>query len=289
MLNWGSVIGNTVFGPPREDAFGILMYHRIADQPAGYAPLTWNVSPRRFERQIRGLLRRGFDCWPLRKVLEFHNLGRMIPRNVFVITFDDGYANFLRHALPVLLRYRITATMFLPTAYLDSTEPFPFDDWSDAGREDVPRETWQALTTDQCRSLLDSGAVELGAHTHSHQDFRGRPDFFEEDLRQNVAELQRFGIEQPTFAFPFGSPQLGYVTEELVERARAAGVITSLTTESKLVHPHEDPFHWGRYTADGDDTPATLAARLNGWNNVLRECASGMKSLASRARGRWRK
>src|SRR5262245_43570119 len=52
------------FGPRQKDAFGILMYHRITDSVPGFSPPTWNVPPAIFERQLRGLLRRGWR--PLR-------------------------------------------------------------------------------------------------------------------------------------------------------------------------------------------------------------------------------
>ncbi len=266
------------------------MYHRIADRVPGHPPPTWNVTPARFAWQLRGLLSRGFDAWPLKKVVDYHRCGRMIPRNVFVITFDDGYANFLHQVLPVLQRYRLPATLFLATAHLDSQEPFPFDDWTSARHADVPRESWEPLSTKQCHLLLESGLVELGAHTHTHQDFRGRPEAFRADLIQCVAELRnRFNIESPTFAFPFGSPKLGFASEGLVANTYPAGVTCALTTESKVVLPTDDPFHWGRFTAANGDTPATLAARLNGWNNLLRQCAGNVSALVRRARGRWGK
>jgi peptidoglycan/xylan/chitin deacetylase (PgdA/CDA1 family) len=290
LLNWGSVLVNGVCARPRDDAFGILMYHRFANQPAGHAPLTWNVSPARFEWQIRGLLRRGFEAWPLRKVLEYRAQERRVPRNVFVVTCDDGYANFLYEAFPILRKYQVPCTLFLTTGSLDSKVPFHFDDWSAAGRDDVPRETWLPITTAQCREILASGLVEIGAHTHTHQDFRRRPDDFEADLRENVRELHdRFGITSPTFAFPFGCTKGGFAAEELVERARAAGVVSSLTTERALVRPQQNPFHWGRFAADGSDTPAMLAARLNGWNNFLRDWGYGLHGLVRSTCGRWSK
>ena len=48
----------------------ILMYHRVVDEVPGQPKPTWNVTPRRFREQLAGLLKRGFQAWPLRKVLE---------------------------------------------------------------------------------------------------------------------------------------------------------------------------------------------------------------------------
>ena len=260
-----------LFGPHVAGAFGILMYHRIAWQTPGIPCPTWNVTPEKFRAQMTGLLKRGYRAWPLRKVIDVHQSGEPIPRRTFVVTFDDGYANNFHHARPILKELGIPATIFLATAYLDSVDPFPCDDWSAAGSPDVPAESWQPLSTDQCREILDEGLMELGAHTHTHADFRNRPEALRDDLTVCLDLLRdRFGIETPTFAFPYGTKHLGFSGPLLSDAARDSGVRCSLTTESETVSPAADPFDWGRFTAEQSDTPSTLAAKLDGWYTLAR-------------------
>ncbi len=45
----------------------------------------------------------------------------------FLLTFDDGYANNLRLALPILESYRVPALFFISTHAMQSQEPFWFD------------------------------------------------------------------------------------------------------------------------------------------------------------------
>lgn len=252
--------------------FGILMYHRVADPIPGVAAPTWNVSPARLRRQLRGLRRRGFTPRHLSDVLTMHEAGASIPPRTFVVTFDDGYANNLLAAAPILRELGVPATVFLATAYLDSSEPFPSDDWSAAGSHDVPAEAWRPLTTDECREMALDGLIELGAHTHTHADFRDRPDALYDDLLICREELRsRFGINNPTFAFPYGTRSLGFSGPLLAEAVRRAGLRCSLTTESELVLPATSPFDWGRFTAEETDTAATLAAKLDGWYERLRK------------------
>jgi len=266
-----AAVVNDLLGPREKQAFGILMYHRVANPPPGQPPPTWNVPPRLLERQLAGLLSRGWVAWPLRQVLDCVHRDLPIPRKTFVVTFDDGYANNFLHAYEILTRLRVPATVFLATAYLDSPRAFPSDDWSGAGKAGVPGDTWRPLTTDECRRLIANGLVELGAHTHTHGDFRGRPDAFLADLAENLAVLrERFGIERPPFAFPYGTKSAGFVSRELVSAARQAGVTCSLTTEGRLVRRGDSPFDWGRFAAEEHDTARTLAARLGGWHEVLR-------------------
>jgi len=266
----GSVL-NTCLGPREKLAFGILMYHRICEEPTDHPRPTWNVNPERFEQQLTGLLARGWQAWPLRQVLSCVERDLPIPRKTFVVTFDDGYANNLIHAAPVLAKLHVPATLFLATAYLDSKQPFPSDDWPVAGQPGVPSETWRPLTTEECRRFTANGLVELGAHTHTHADFRGRPIELTADLTECCNVLrERFGINQPTFALPYGTKSEGFSGPALAAAAEQAGVRCSLTTEPHLVRPGDDAFDWGRFAAEEHDTATTLAAKLGGWHTLVR-------------------
>ncbi len=260
------------------DAFGILMYHRVTDAVRGYPFPTLNVTPERFRRQLSGLLNRGHQAWPLRRALAAHAAGEVIPRNVFVVTFDDGYANNFTQAFPILQELGIPATIFIATAYLDTNERFPFEDWAPAGSDAVPADSWRPLTTDECHAMIDSGIIELGAHTHTHTAYRHQPEPFREDLLTSMQILrERFGYEDLTFAFPFGKRHHGLAGPTMSPAARQAGVLCSLTTENELVGPDSDPYDWGRFTVCQGDTGATISAKLNGWYSFIRDGWRGIR------------
>ncbi|QDU93059.1 polysaccharide deacetylase family protein [Lignipirellula cremea] len=255
-----------LLGPRRAEAFGILMYHRVAEQPRGLPEPTWNVTPARLREQLSGLRERGFEPWSLGQALDAYEAGEPIPRKAFVVTFDDGYENNITLALPILQELQVPATIFLATQYLDSVDPFPSDDWTMAGSRRAPLDSWRPLSTEQCLELQASGLIELGAHTHSHGDFRGRPKALRHDLAICFEVLRnKFGIEHPTFAFPYGTVRLGFAGGSLAEAAREAGARCGLSTESELIGPERNPFEWGRFTAEQKDTAATLAGKLGGW------------------------
>jgi peptidoglycan/xylan/chitin deacetylase (PgdA/CDA1 family) len=253
---------------------GILMYHRVAPLPEGggaQAP-TWNVTPSRLRQQLGGLIERGYRPWPLRRALEHSREGLPLPSTAFVVTFDDGYESVYRYAWPILRALQVPATVFLATAYLDSAEPFPFDDWAESGSRRVPEGSWRPLRKAQCREMLADGLVELGAHTHTHQDFRGHAADFEKDLARCVSELREgFGVIEVTFAFPFGTPSAGFAQQDLVAAAKRTGVICGLTTETTRVRAGSDPFTWGRFEVLDADTAGTISRCLDGSYDVMRE------------------
>ena len=116
------------------------------------------------------------------------------------------------------------------------------------------------------REMLDEGLIEIGSHTHTHGDFRGRPDAFRRDLQTSLDVLRdKLGVEGVTFAFPYGfyGPQMGAIVREL-------GACCALTTERRLVASQSDPFDWGRIFVAGNDTPGSLALKLHGWYASVR-------------------
>ncbi|MDZ4685322.1 MAG: polysaccharide deacetylase family protein [Planctomycetaceae bacterium] len=262
--------------PLGQNLFGIITYHRVWTADRRFGRPTYNVSPRRLHEQLSGLLQRGYAAWPLGRVLDHCRRGIPVPRRTFVVTFDDGYANNLTEALPVLQSLAIPATIFLATGYLDSDEPFPFDSWTSKG-DGRCRDAWAPLRADQCRTAVASGLIELGCHTHTHQVFGDRPASFEEDLHKSLACLHReFGIDQPAFSFPFG-----IADGPLRDAARRSGVTCGLTTTPQLVPVASDPFSWGRFGVSESDSAASLSVKLNGWFDAARRVfTDGVGSLS---------
>jgi peptidoglycan/xylan/chitin deacetylase (PgdA/CDA1 family) len=255
-----------LLGSRAHGSFGILLYHRLARVPEGLKPPTMNVTPTRFREQLEGLLRSGYRFRPLRDVVASVLEGEPVPAKTAVLTFDDGYKNVYLEAWPVLRELGVPATVFVVTGYLDSPEPFLFDTWGREQRWRAPTAAWQPLTWAQCQEMEQSGVIEIGTHTHSHRDFRGRPQEFAHDLQTSLSLLERrLGPGPRTFAFPFGGSRSGFAGPVLVEVAKACGVTCSLTTEIELVDPGTSPFAWGRLEVVEADTSAIIEAKLAGW------------------------
>jgi peptidoglycan/xylan/chitin deacetylase (PgdA/CDA1 family) len=103
-------------GRRRRQRAVILLYHRVAAparDPAGLC-----VSPQRFAEQLE-VLRRHFEPWPLRRLVGGDARWPRRRRPV-VVTFDDGYADNLYAARPLLERFDVPATVFVTTGPVDS-------------------------------------------------------------------------------------------------------------------------------------------------------------------------
>lgn len=96
----------------------VLAYHRVAEPAAD--PHQLAVSPEHFRAQMEHL-RRHWRC------VRFEEEWRGLREPAVAVTFDDGYADNLHQALPILKEVGMPATFFLCTGMLDSGGEF----WSD--------------------------------------------------------------------------------------------------------------------------------------------------------------
>ncbi|MCC7486344.1 MAG: polysaccharide deacetylase family protein [Burkholderiales bacterium] len=112
VLRWlGTVLSP---GGPR-GRLTILTYHRILAAPD---PILYDeIDAGTFEAQM-ALLAAAFNVLPLAEACERLARGAL-PARAACLTFDDGYADNERTALPILRRHGLPATFFVATGYTD--------------------------------------------------------------------------------------------------------------------------------------------------------------------------
>jgi peptidoglycan/xylan/chitin deacetylase (PgdA/CDA1 family) len=215
----------------------VLFYHRIADDRAS----AWTTSNRTFARQIEWLARH-FDLVSLEEAQRRIRVGN--DRPCASITFDDGYAENCRAAIPLLIRRRIPCTYFVTLENAIEGKPFPHD--VAEGNRFPPNDL------DQLRAMADAG-IEIGAHTYTHADLAQVTD--EEQLHREVVEagreLQaRLGRPVRYFAFPFG--QHVNLIYRAFQLAREAGYEAVCSAYGGYNFPGDDAFHLQRVHVDDD-------------------------------------
>ncbi|HWP59947.1 MAG TPA: polysaccharide deacetylase family protein [Candidatus Acidoferrales bacterium] len=103
---------------PRRDSapFSVLIYHRVNPDGDFFFP---SLSVAGFEAQMR-FLARHFRVRPLTELLARQRAGQPIEPWTVALTFDDGYRDNFLYAHPILREYGLRATVFVPTAYIDT-------------------------------------------------------------------------------------------------------------------------------------------------------------------------
>jgi peptidoglycan/xylan/chitin deacetylase (PgdA/CDA1 family) len=102
----------------------ILVYHRVT--PLDFDPEWLAVAPERFAEQL-DVLRTHYRVMSVSELNECVQKGN-VPRKAVAITFDDGYADNLLTARPLLERYDVPATCFVTTGKLDQGSEFWWDE-----------------------------------------------------------------------------------------------------------------------------------------------------------------
>ncbi|WP_329064776.1 polysaccharide deacetylase family protein [Streptomyces sp. NBC_01429] len=181
-----------------------LMYHSVADPTDD--PYRVTVSPGRLERQLRWLRRRGLTGVSMDELLRARAAGR--GAGLVGLTFDDGYADFVESAVPLLHRFGFTATVFVLPGRLGGT-----NEWDGLG----PRKP--LLTEDGVRAAADAG-MEIGSHGLCHTDLTAADDeVLARDTAHSRALLRDLtGHEVAGYCYPYGT-----VDARAIEAVRAAG------------------------------------------------------------------
>lgn len=225
----------------------ILFYHRIADDRAN----SWTCGHAMFERQIRWLKRR-FDMIGLSEAQDRIRSGDN-RRPAVSVTFDDGYAENCRRALPFLISERVPCTYFVTTRYVFDGVPFPHD----LARGDHFRPN----TIDELRRMAADG-IEIGAHSQTHADL-GKcvdPARLRSEVVSSGEELQAaLGRPVRYFAFPFGLP--ANLNRDAFQMAYEHGYEAVLSAYGAYNYPGGDAFHLKRIHG-GDDM-----VRLKNWTS----------------------
>jgi peptidoglycan/xylan/chitin deacetylase (PgdA/CDA1 family) len=218
----------------------VLMYHSIScsTEPD---PHRVRVVPRRLDAHLRLLCRLGLRGVSLGELVAAQARGRA--DGLVGLTFDDGYTDFLSHAVPALARHGMTATLYVVAGRLGGRNA-----WDDGPRLDL-------LDADGVRAAAAAGH-EIGSHTLTHVRLEGAgPDV----LSSEVADSRRV-LEDVTqteirgFCYPWGS-----FDEAAADAVRDAGYDHACVTGDFL--PGDRWTLPRAYVAPGD-TALQLGAKL---------------------------
>ncbi|HUF34958.1 MAG TPA: polysaccharide deacetylase family protein [Gemmatimonadales bacterium] len=214
----------------RRLAYGpvVLMYHAVGDdgQPAG----RYIVPRAAFARQLAWLWLAGYRVIGADQLVTRRINFRLPPARSVAITFDDGYADNHRLAVPELRRRHFPATFYVVTTRLGAS-----NNW-DAEGELAGR---PLMTSAQVIDLERYG-MEIGAHTRRHPALAGlAATILADEVGGSRADLEEV-LCRPvrTFAYPYGS--VDGPGREAVERAGFGGAYCSRSGINDPIAPGYD-------------------------------------------------
>jgi peptidoglycan/xylan/chitin deacetylase (PgdA/CDA1 family) len=102
----------------------ILLYHRVTKLQRD--PQWLAVSPENFEQHL-AIIAQESEPMALRDFFAAKKTGR-IPKRALVVTFDDGYRDNFREAMPLLEKAKVPATFFITSGQIGSDREFWWDE-----------------------------------------------------------------------------------------------------------------------------------------------------------------
>ena len=166
----------------------ILMYHNVSDVRGDKTSIYYKD----FYNQIKYLTKLGYKSFNL------NNLNEKVNNKKIIITFDDGYENIYRLAMPILSEFSQKATCFIVKNQIDG-----FNKW-DSDKENYKQ--LKLMNLDQINELNLNG-FEIGSHSDDHLNLTKLT--YDEKIKQIINPIDFFknklNISVESFAYPFGA------------------------------------------------------------------------------------
>jgi len=227
----------------------VLLYHSVCTEPA---PLMrdFTVTPTQFREHLSFLASEGYDTLT---VTDYARLltspVATLPDRLVVITFDDGFADFVEHAAPALAEAEMAATMYISTAYVGGRSTWLGPDG------EQPMMAWSDV------SDLAAAGIEIGAHAHVHRplDELDRATAQIEIVRSKQLLEDEIGSLIESFAYPHG-----YHTRAIKDMVRYAGFTSACGVKHALSGPGDDPYGIARIMMPGAASVEELDRLMRG-------------------------
>jgi len=231
----------------------ILMYHMISEHKKGAKFNGLRVSPLEFEKQIKFLYDNNWTFLTMSELIL--NKDNLTDKSI-AITFDDGYEDNYINALPILKKYNAKATIYLVVDRHDR-------EWSSKRKKknsngELKRE--KKLSDNQVLELIDSGIIEIGSHTMTHDNLStlSKKEKEKEIINSKLNIEKNFNIKCNSFCYPFG-----IYDDEDINIVKKTNYLNATTTKKGIDDiKNTNLFELKRITISGKDNIFAFKIKL---------------------------
>ncbi|MDX2128045.1 MAG: polysaccharide deacetylase family protein [Chloroherpetonaceae bacterium] len=235
--------------PIQNQVLRVLMYHKLSNTTKNELTVLGSD----FEAQLLWLKQNHYKSISSQELILHLYQNAPLPPKPVLITFDDGYINNLDIGLPLLKKYGMKATIFLPIQHIGGTNVW------DNGNE--------PLVDVEHIKQNHGETIEFALHSFAHMNYRFKTEReIEEDLEMMQKTLLKETIPfVSAFAYPYGGLPKKQKEKEAIKRLlKKYGIQVAFRIKDKLNPlPIRDPYELLRIGISGSDSLEEFSYRVN--------------------------
>jgi peptidoglycan/xylan/chitin deacetylase (PgdA/CDA1 family) len=239
----------------RKKISAILTYHGVTPNAQK------NCVPVKMFGEHLVFLMNNYKIISLNQFLEIIESEQLPDEGLVVLTFDDAYENFRQYAYPLLQKFNIPATLYVPANLIGG-----YNSWDYNNGTSYP---YMKIMNSEDLLTLDSSLIELGSHSSHHYRLS---QLNEQDLSEEIEGSKRMlenllKREFTLFAYPYGS--LSDFDKRSVQMIKQANYRSAVTTHHGRFNFKDDFYCLFRISVFDDDTADDLRNKLEGYYDWL--------------------
>jgi len=235
---------------PKLNGLRVMMYHKIE---TSLPPDFLTVTTHQLENQFKILQEKQYNCISMQDLIDYQLFQKPLPKNPFLLTFDDGYQNNFSALYPLLLKYQFKTTIFLVADFINRSE------LNEAGE-------LVYLSLEEIKQM-DPAVVEFALHSFNHKSYNDLSiEEIDADITDSKQTLDALGIKYlPCHAYTYGA----YPKRDAAKRDQLYKILSKHNIEiafrignrvNKL--PLENPYLVQRIDIRGTDSLFQFKAKL---------------------------
>jgi len=267
MAAWNSAMARVRDASTMEQPYvRVLAYHRIGHErldPVCVQPCVFREQARIIRDEWRALDETTF-------VQYLEGRERLSPKSV-LLTFDDGDASILEHALPALTELKLPAVVFIVPEFVGQARR-------------SKRGTRAFMTWNDLRCLIEAG-VSIGSHGLTHVSLPGlstKEVKYEAEASKKRIE-NKLGVEVAGFAYPYGTRR--DYNETVAWVLQSAGYRYAFTARSGVVRAGEIRYALPRSKIESDAGMGMFRSIMRGRLDTWRVVDDFLWPIQTSARG----
>lgn len=227
----------------------ILCYHNLNPTTPG----SMNMTPQKFESQIKLLKDNGYTIIPLLEAVEYLQGKRdSLPPKSVVVTADDGWQSVYKYMVPIVKKYNIPVTLFIYPATISEGK--------------------NAMTWDELRELQQTGLFDVQSHTYWHPNFKQErrrlsPAAYESFVQKQLVTSKKILEEKMNKKITLLAWPFGIYDQYLEDQAAKAGYEMAFTIDARTANRNFKPMAQPRFMIIDAQSMKTFASIVSGANS----------------------